>query len=77
MSLGSSKWAVSLLLYSRTVFLTLRQSWVLDEDASIEIMKAAWDRGVNTIDTANVYSNGESERVIAKFIAKVTYHSIA
>jgi len=34
-------------------------------------MKAAWDLGINTIDTANVYSNGESERLIAKFINKV------
>jgi aryl-alcohol dehydrogenase-like predicted oxidoreductase len=34
-------------------------------------MKAAWNLGINTIDTANVYSNGESERVIAKFIKKV------
>lgn len=30
------------------------QSWVLDEEPSIEIMKAAWDLGVNTIDTANM-----------------------
>ncbi|KAG2078447.1 Aldo/keto reductase [Suillus decipiens] len=54
MSFGTSKWA----------------SWVLDEEPSIEIMKAAWDLGVNTIDTANVYSNGESERLVAKFIKK-------
>jgi aryl-alcohol dehydrogenase-like predicted oxidoreductase len=33
-------------------------------------MKAAWDLGVNTIDTANIYSNGESERLVAKFIKK-------
>ncbi|KAG1843297.1 Aldo keto reductase [Suillus subalutaceus] len=45
MSFGSSKWG----------------SWVLDEEPSVEIMKAAWDLGVNTIDTANIYSNGESE----------------
>jgi aryl-alcohol dehydrogenase-like predicted oxidoreductase len=44
---------------------------VLDEEPSIEIMKAAWDLGVNTIDTANIYSNGESERLVAKFIKKV------
>jgi len=37
----------------------------------MEIMKAAWDLGINTFDTANVYSNGESERLIAKFIKKV------
>jgi aryl-alcohol dehydrogenase-like predicted oxidoreductase len=34
-------------------------------------MKAAWDRGINTFDTANIYSNGESERVIAKFLKEV------
>jgi aryl-alcohol dehydrogenase-like predicted oxidoreductase len=55
MSFGTPKWA----------------PWVLDEEPSIEIMKAAWDLGVNTIDTANIYSNGESERLIAKFIKKV------
>ncbi|KAJ8585131.1 Aldo/keto reductase [Rhizopogon salebrosus TDB-379] len=54
MSFGVSKWA----------------PWVLDEEPSIEIMKAAWDLGINTIDTANIYSNGESERLIAKFIKK-------
>lgn len=32
------------------------------------MLKAAWDRGVTTIDTANVYSNGESERIIGKFL---------
>ncbi|KAG2340310.1 Aldo/keto reductase [Suillus weaverae] len=56
MSFGTSKWA----------------PWVLDEEPAIEIMKAAWDLGINTIDTANNYSNGESERLIAKFIKK--YH---
>ncbi|KAH7912768.1 NADP-dependent oxidoreductase domain-containing protein [Hygrophoropsis aurantiaca] len=54
MSFGSSKWS----------------PWVLDEDASIPILKAAWDLGINTIDTANVYSNGESEVLVAKFIKK-------
>ena len=39
-------------------------------------MKAAWDLGVNTIDTANAYSNGESERIIAKFIKKVGVENI-
>jgi aryl-alcohol dehydrogenase-like predicted oxidoreductase len=34
-------------------------------------MKAAWDRGINTIDTANIYSNGYSEIAIGKFIKKV------
>ncbi|KAG1890484.1 NADP-dependent oxidoreductase domain-containing protein [Suillus fuscotomentosus] len=60
MSFGTSKWAI----------LNFLQPWVLDEEPSIEILKAAWDLGINTIDTANIYSNGESERVIAKFIKK-------
>ncbi|KAK7047654.1 hypothetical protein VNI00_006422 [Paramarasmius palmivorus] len=54
MSFGSSEWL----------------PWVLDEDKSFEVLKAAWDRGINTIDTANIYSNGESERVIGRFIKK-------
>ncbi|KAF9875182.1 hypothetical protein CkaCkLH20_07448 [Colletotrichum karsti] len=54
MSLGSSQWG----------------SWVLDEEASLEILKAAYDRGINTWDTANMYSNGVSEQVIGKAIKK-------
>ncbi|KZP00478.1 Aldo/keto reductase [Calocera viscosa TUFC12733] len=46
----------------------LWSDWVLDEDKALPLLKAAWDRGVTTLDTANVYSNGESEKVIAKFI---------
>ncbi|KAJ9142441.1 Aldo-keto reductase [Pleurostoma richardsiae] len=54
MSLGTPKWS----------------PWVLDEDASLEILKAAYDRGINTWDTANAYSNGASEAVIGKAIHK-------
>jgi len=39
-------------------------------------MKAAWDLGINTIDTTDIYSNGESERIIAKFIKKVGLKNI-
>lgn len=35
------------------------------------LLKAAWDLGINTIDTANTYSNGDAERTIAAFIDKV------
>lgn len=57
MSFGSSEWL----------------PWVLDEDASIDILKAAYDRGMNTWDTADMYSNGISEEVIGKALKK---HSI-
>nr|Q75ZG2.1 RecName: Full=Aldo-keto reductase AMT2; AltName: Full=AM-toxin biosynthesis protein 2 [Alternaria alternata]BAC84994.1 aldo-keto reductase [Alternaria alternata]BAI44761.1 aldo-keto reductase [Alternaria alternata]BAI44803.1 aldo-keto reductase [Alternaria alternata]BES52855.1 aldo-keto reductase [Alternaria alternata] len=40
--------------------------WVLDEKDSIALLKAAYDRGINTWDTANIYSNGESERIMGR-----------
>ena len=42
--------------------------WVLDEEGGVALLKAAWDRGITTIDTSNSYSNGESERIIGKFL---------
>jgi len=52
MSYGSSDWA----------------GWVLNEGEALPLLKAAFDRGINTWDTANVYSNGLSERLIGKAI---------
>ncbi|KAI5892490.1 Aldo/keto reductase [Schizophyllum commune H4-8] len=60
MSYGNPKWAAT----------NESTQWVLDEERALPILKAAWDRGINTIDTANVYSNGDSERIVAKFIEK-------
>ncbi|EJD45581.1 voltage-gated potassium channel subunit beta-2 [Auricularia subglabra TFB-10046 SS5] len=54
MSYGSSKWA----------------EWVLDEEQSLPLLKAAYDAGINTWDTADVYSNGLSEVVVRKAIEK-------
>lgn len=34
------------------------------------LLKAAYDRGINTWDTANVYSNGASEEIIAKAVKR-------
>lgn len=36
------------------------------EDESIQIMNAAYDAGINFWDTANVYNDGESEKVVGK-----------
>jgi aryl-alcohol dehydrogenase-like predicted oxidoreductase len=45
--------------------------WVLDDKEQVEcILKAAFDRGLNTWDTANVYSNGISEKMIGQAILK-------
>src|ERR1700761_2788137 len=37
-----------------------------DHDDSIRIIHAALDAGINFIDTADVYSRGESEEIVAK-----------
>src|ERR671928_346617 len=40
-----------------------------DHDESIRIIHAALDAGVNFIDTADVYSRGESEQIVGKALA--------
>jgi aryl-alcohol dehydrogenase (NADP+) len=50
MTYGSSKW----------------RPWVLDEEASLPFFKRAIEAGINFFDTADVYSQGESERVTGK-----------
>ncbi|UTF52920.1 aldo/keto reductase [Natronosalvus rutilus] len=48
MSFGSSDW----------------RPWVLDEEESHEIIERATDLGITFFDTANMYSRGESERIL-------------
>ncbi|KAK5331681.1 CSG1/SUR1-like protein [Exophiala xenobiotica] len=56
MSFGSSQW----------------QDWVLDEESSLPIIEHAYKSGINTWDTADIYSHGESERILGK--ALTTYN---
>jgi len=42
------------------------REWVLDEEEGKELVERAIDLGVNFFDTANMYSNGESERVLGE-----------
>ena len=44
------------------------QGWVLNEEQSLPLLEHAFKVGLNTWDTANVYSNGVSERIIGKAI---------
>ncbi|KAK4053786.1 hypothetical protein OIV83_001442 [Microbotryomycetes sp. JL201] len=44
--------------------------WVLDEDESLPHFERAFAMGINTWDTANVYSNGDSERIVGKALKK-------
>lgn len=42
------------------------QSWVLNEEQSLPLLKYAYDVGLNTWDTADAYSNGLSEKIVGK-----------
>ena len=44
--------------------------WVLDEQAAEPIVKAAVEAGITFYDTADVYSNGQSEVATGKLLAK-------
>jgi 1-deoxyxylulose-5-phosphate synthase len=45
-----------------------RQPWALDEESSRPFFRQALDAGINFFDTANVYSSGDSERVLGNFL---------
>ncbi|KAI0657093.1 aryl-alcohol dehydrogenase [Cubamyces menziesii] len=47
------------------------QEWVLGEDEAIKHIKFAYDNGIQTFDTANVYSNGLSEVILGKAIKQL------
>ena len=40
-----------------------------DHDDSVRIIHAALDAGINFVDTADVYSQGESEEIVGKALA--------
>ncbi|AQZ11107.1 hypothetical protein BZL39_C00270 [Zygosaccharomyces parabailii] len=45
--------------------------WVLeDEEKVFEILKYCYDVGIRTFDTADIYSNGVSERLLGKFLQR-------
>jgi versiconal hemiacetal acetate reductase len=44
------------------------QPWLLDETDGLSILKYAFDKGINTWDVADVYSNGVSEEIVGKAI---------
>ena len=46
------------------------QGWVLDEEASLPLLEYAYKVGIRTWDTADIYSQGRSEEIIAKAIKK-------
>ncbi|KAJ7896598.1 NADP-dependent oxidoreductase domain-containing protein [Mycena leptocephala] len=46
-------------------------NWVLAEEEATKHIKAAYEAGINTFDTANAYSNGLSEEVLGHAIKKL------
>jgi 1-deoxyxylulose-5-phosphate synthase len=63
--LGSTGTKVSRLCLGCMAF-GAGMDWMLNEADSIPILKAAYDAGINFYDTANMYSTGESERIVGK-----------
>ena len=45
-----------------------RHLWALNEEESQPFLRQALDLGINFFDTANVYSSGDSERVVGNFL---------
>jgi aryl-alcohol dehydrogenase-like predicted oxidoreductase len=43
----------------------------VEQDLADKILKDSFDKGVNFVDTADVYTNGESEKTLAKAISNV------
>ena len=49
-----------------------KSQWVGVEDAeTIKAIRAAFDAGITTVDTAEIYGNGHSERVVAEALSDV------
>lgn len=49
-----------------------RHAWTLNEEESQPFLRQALELGINFFDTANVYSSGDSENVLGKFLKKHT-----
>ncbi|KAI2730637.1 hypothetical protein DTO027I6_393 [Penicillium roqueforti] len=46
------------------------QDWVLNEDDSLPLIEHAYKQGINTWDTADIYSHGKSEEIVGKALKK-------
>ncbi|KAG1832444.1 aryl-alcohol dehydrogenase [Suillus variegatus] len=70
--LGNSGLKVSKIILGTMQYGTSEwQDWVLGEEEAVIHIKAAYDAGINTFDTADMYSNGLSEVVLGNAIRKL------
>ncbi|KAF9021650.1 Aldo/keto reductase [Hymenopellis radicata] len=68
-TLGSSGLTVSrIILGCMSYGSSEYQPWIVGEEEGLQQIKAAYDLGINTFDTANAYSNGLSEIILGKAI---------
>ncbi|MHA1965477.1 MAG: aldo/keto reductase [Candidatus Thorarchaeota archaeon] len=47
------------LKVSRIILGTMQMGWIVDEENSYKLLDSALEAGVNTFDTANIYSKQE------------------
>ncbi|RAH43308.1 aldo/keto reductase [Aspergillus brunneoviolaceus CBS 621.78] len=65
--LGNSGLKISKIILGTMSYGTRQwQDWVLDEEEALPLIEHAYKRGINTWDTADVYSHGRSEEIIGK-----------
>ncbi|MFC6904086.1 aldo/keto reductase [Halalkalicoccus tibetensis] len=67
-TLGSTGMEVSRLCLGCMNFGSAQPWMIDDEERSVEIIDRAIDLGINFLDTANVYSRGESEEIVGRAI---------
>jgi aryl-alcohol dehydrogenase-like predicted oxidoreductase len=70
--LGNSGLQVSRIIFgAMQISKDPKADWQLnDEEKIMKLLKYAYDKGMRTIDTANVYANGQSEELVGKFLKK-------
>jgi len=69
-NLGKSGLKVSRLILGCMTYGSAQEWMIPDEEIAFTQLKAAYDAGINTFDTANVYSFGQSELILGKFLKK-------
>jgi len=69
-TLGSTGLSVSQICLGTMNFGWESEGWRLDEDKSKEILERALELGINFVDTANVYRDGDSEAVIGDVLSE-------
>ena len=55
--------------FSRVMIGTTMFGEIMGSDEARAVLHAAWDRGINTIDTADIYAGGRAEPMIGQLIA--------